>query len=455
MPKVRTSLPCPQCRTPITAEIEQVFDVAQDPSAKQRFLSGQYNIADCPTCRYHGSLAAPLVYHDPAKDLLMTFVPPQLNLPRNEQERVIGGLIQQVVNALPQEQKRGYIFNPQQALTLQGLVETVLEKEGVTREMLDAQKKRLSLLQRLAAITDMEALDVVVKEEIALIDADFFRMMSQIIETSLAQGDQQSAQALANLQNALLEKTPAGLELKARAQEVDAAVKTLQAEGQNLTRERLLELILTAESDTRREAYVGLARGGMDYQFFALLTEKIEAASGAEKTRLEGIRAQLLEATRQIDEQMKALQGQAAKNLDLLLEQSDIKGATLANLQAIDDYFIAALDAAYGAAQQAKDTARLAKLEQVIAALQEASQAAAGPDQEFLQALLGAPDEAARKQLMEANAEKVSDAFLEALTGVMMQLNSADQNPELAESVRKVYREVVRFSMEAKSKAGG
>lgn len=455
MPKVRTSIPCPQCRTPITAEIEQVFDAAQDPSAKQRFLSGQYNIATCAACGYHGSLAAPLVYHDPAKDLLMTFVPPQLNLPRDEQERVIGGLIQQVVNALPQEERRGYIFAPQQALTLQGLVETVLEKDGVTREMLDAQKKRLSVLQRLATITDEEALDTVIQEEIALIDADFIRMISQLIEASMGQGDEQSAQALINLQNALLEKTPAGQELKARAKDVEEAIATLRTEGQNLTRERLLELVLAAPSRARREAYAGLVQGGMDYQFFQLLTEKIEAASGEEKTRLEEIRDQLLEATRQITEQLTARREQAAKNLDLLLQQSDIKGATLANLGAIDDFFIEVLDQAYAQAQEKNETEALARLEQVIAALQEASQAAAGPDQQFLQELLGAPDEAARLKLMQDNAEKIDEAFLSALSSLRLQLENPDQNPALAESVRNLFNEATRFSMQAKMKGGG
>ncbi|TAK11278.1 MAG: hypothetical protein EPO32_12880 [Anaerolineae bacterium] len=455
MPRVRTTLPCPQCRTPIAAEVEQVFDVAQDPSAKQRFLSGQVNIITCPTCKYHGSLAAPLVYHDPSKDLLMTFVPPQLNLPRNEQERVIGALIKQVVDALPQEQRRGYIFNPQQALTLQGLIERILQEDGITKEMLDAQKLRLSLLQRLAAITDQEALEVVLKEEDKHVDNDFFRLLTQLIESSLAQGDQQSAQALSNLQNVLLEKTSFGAQMKVRAEEVQEAIKTLRDAGQDLTREKLLELVLAAKSDDQREAYAGLARGGMDYEFFQLLTGKIDAASGDEKTRLEGIRAQLLEATRLVDEQMNARRAAAQRNLETLLLQPDIKNTTLANLQAIDDFFIEALDAAYAAAQQAKDTDRVGKLDLIIAALNEASQANAGPDQQFLQDLLTAPDEAARKKLMEANADKINDGFLEALTGLLMQLEQGEQNPGLVESVRKVNREVVRFSMQAKMKAGG
>ena len=52
-------LTCPNCRQPILADVEQLFDVGVDPSAKQRFLSGAVNIVQCPNCGYQGSLATP------------------------------------------------------------------------------------------------------------------------------------------------------------------------------------------------------------------------------------------------------------------------------------------------------------------------------------------------------------------------------------------------------------
>jgi hypothetical protein len=38
MPKMQIS--CPNCRQPVAADIDQVFDLGTDPSAKQRILSG-------------------------------------------------------------------------------------------------------------------------------------------------------------------------------------------------------------------------------------------------------------------------------------------------------------------------------------------------------------------------------------------------------------------------------
>jgi hypothetical protein len=95
----------------------------QDGSAKATLLSGMANFVQCPNCGYQGNLATPIVYHDPDKEMLLTFVPPELGLPQPEQERLVGALINQVVNNLAPEQRKGYLLRPQAQLTMQGLVE--------------------------------------------------------------------------------------------------------------------------------------------------------------------------------------------------------------------------------------------------------------------------------------------------------------------------------------------
>lgn len=458
----RTQISCPQCGMPIAAEIQQVFDLTTDPTAKQKLLTGQFNIAQCPQCGYHGNLSTPMVYHDLEKELLLTFIPPNLNLPRDEQERTIGKLINQVIDALPQEQRKGYLFSPQPNFTLQSMIELILEKDGVTKEMLDKQKERMELLQRIATIADEEALEVVVKEEDKNIDEDFFRLISQLIEASMTQGDQQGAQQLGALQQTLLPLTTVGKELQAQSQEVETALSTLQEEGQDLTRERLLELVLEAPNETRINAYASLARAGMDYEFFQQLSLKIEAAEGEEKTRLESIREQLLQATHEIDEQLAQRLEIASKNIDMLLDANteDIKNITMQNIQVIDDSFMQALEQKYQAAKEANELDIVQKIEVVIETLQEASQAAqqqAGPDPMFVQSLLDAEDDA-REALMQENAERIDEKLVEMLTGLMMQLNqqteASPEQKDLAEKVRKTYRLAVRMSMTANMNKG-
>src|SRR3989304_8669372 len=141
MPKTRIN--CPNCRQPINADVEQLFDAGVDPSAKQRLLSGAYNLVQCPFCGYRGNLATPIAYHNPDKELLLTFIPPEMGLPRDEQERLIGSLLNRVIKNLPQEKRKAYLLQPQSQLTMQGLVERILAADGITHEMLEAQQKRL------------------------------------------------------------------------------------------------------------------------------------------------------------------------------------------------------------------------------------------------------------------------------------------------------------------------
>ena len=52
MPK--TNVNCPNCKTPVIADVDQLFDVNEDPASKQRLLSGMYNLIQCPSCGYQG-----------------------------------------------------------------------------------------------------------------------------------------------------------------------------------------------------------------------------------------------------------------------------------------------------------------------------------------------------------------------------------------------------------------
>ena len=80
---------CPNCSNPIQAQIMQLVDVGQDPSAKARLLSGSLNHVQCGVCGYQGQVATPMVYHDPEKELLLTFIPIEINMPKDEQEGAI------------------------------------------------------------------------------------------------------------------------------------------------------------------------------------------------------------------------------------------------------------------------------------------------------------------------------------------------------------------------------
>jgi len=72
MAKIQTN-PARAAANPCLVEVQQLFDMSTDPTAKQKLLSRTTNVAHCNNCGYEGMIASPVVYHDPGKELLLTF----------------------------------------------------------------------------------------------------------------------------------------------------------------------------------------------------------------------------------------------------------------------------------------------------------------------------------------------------------------------------------------------
>lgn len=441
----RTQAQCPNCKQPVVMEIEQLFDAGTDPQAKQRLLSGTVNVLRCPHCGYQGNVATPIIYHDPAKELLLTYFPPELNVPVLEQERRNAPLLNRIVNSLKQEQRKGYLFKPQQMFTLQGLIEKVLEGEGITKEMLDAQKKRVELLQRMLTATET-ALPELVKQEAANIDGEFFTLLSRMLEAAIAARDETAVNKMGKLQEELLAHTEIGKQIKEQADEIEAARKALEAAGKDLTREKLLELLIeAAPHEVRLNAMASMARPGLDYVFFQTLSERIEKAQGEEKTKLSKLREDLLEITKQIDEQLQARMAAAQRNLETLLASEKPAELLQQNPAVLDDFFLQALNQALADAEEKKNAARSEKLNALLALIQQLITPGYNP--QLLNELIEAPNDEARKKVVEAHKDEITSEFVESLSAMMVQLQEG-KDKDLAEKVRAAYRAALRASME-------
>lgn len=440
-----TSVNCPNCRQRIVVDVNQLFDVDQDPTAKQKLLSGAFNFIQCPHCGFNGNLATPIVYHDHEKELLLTYVPAEINLPRDEQERALGNIINQVVNSLSQEQRKGYLLQPQSFLTMQSMIERILEADGITPDMIEAQQERLNLLQRLLGVSD-ESLPEVVAQEEDLLDAEFFLILNRLLETSLLNNDQESAQRLGDLQQKLMPITAFGQQVQEQTKEVEAAIESLREIGDELTREKLLDLVINAPNEIRLNALVSLARTGMDYEFFTLLSDRIDRARGDGRKRLIDLREKLLELTHAIDQQIEARASQARELLNHLLQAENLEEAMVQTLPAIDEIFIHELENALEAARKEGDLDKSAKLNKMREILEKASEAP--PSMELIQMLVDAPNDEERKKLLEANQEDITPDFLDTLSNIVAQIDASDDQA-LAERVKDVYKLVLRYSMEA------
>lgn len=441
---------CPRCRQPVPVNVEQLFDATSDPGAKQRLLGGVSNFVRCPYCGYEGRLPTPIVYHDNEKELLLTFFPPELGLPLNEQERVVGPLIKQVTDRLPAEKRKAYLLSPKPNLTFESMIELILGKDGITPEMIKAQQERVHLVDRLLQASSAEVRSEIIKQNETLFDDQFFALFSRLAQ-SAASAQPQLVEALSAVQEQLLKETEFGRGLAESVGEMEAAAKSLQEAGKGLTREKLLDLVIASPNDARVRAYVSLARGGMDYAFFQTLTERIEKASGEEKTKLEAVREKMMDYTNEMDRQLEARYKQAQQFIESLLQQDDIAAATQANLQNFSQDAVDIVQQMLRQASEKNDYAMMGKLQKMIEVLQQAS---ASPEVGFIEQLLEAPDAAAAEKMLADNADMVNDQFLEALNGLVTQVEQQGaSNPEaqaLGEKLSQVYKVALKFSMKKK-----
>jgi hypothetical protein len=327
---------------------------------------------------------------------------------------------------------------------VQGLIERILEKDGITHEMIEAQQKRLNLIQRLMNVSQ-DVLEELARQNDKIIDAEFFGLLRRLVEASMMSGDRESAQALADIQQKLMPVTTFGRELQSQSKEVEAAVAELRSAGEGLTREKLLDLIENAPNEARLNAYVSLARPALDYSFFQLLSDKIDRARGDGRTRLVELRTRLLDLTSRIDKQLEERANSARELLDEILNSENIEESLLANLPAIDEFFVQELNSAMEASRGTGDLDRISKLQKVIGVLEQMS--AAPPEVALIEELLDAPDDASLDQLFAEHQAEITPDFISAMANVMNQVEASDDK-EFSQKVQTVYRKALRYSMQ-------
>ena len=334
------------------------------------------------------------------------------------------------------------------------MVETILGKDGITPEMIKAQQDRLSMIDRLLQSTAPDVRSELIKQNTKLFDEQFFALFSRLLQAGLGSGQEELAKQMSELQKQLLAETEYGRKLRESVGELEEAAKAHQAAGQGLTREKLLEMMISAPSEARLKAYVSLARNGMDYTFFQNLTGMIDKSSGDEQKKLEALRDKLLDQVNEIDKQLEARYKQAQDFVEKILAQEDVARATQDNLESFTQDAVDIAQTMLRQASEKNDYARMGKLQKMIEVLQAAS--APPAEVAFIEQLLDAPDEASVEKMLASNESMVNDAFMEALNGLVAQIDAqANQgnNPEarkLADKMQQVYKTALKFSMKKK-----
>jgi len=359
------SVTCPNCHTRFAVPVVGLIDVGQNPGAKFLLLSGQINVAVCPRCGTGGRLAVPLVYHDPEKELFLTYIPAEMGLPETEQQRIIGEMTNTVISRLPPEQRKGYLLRPRNFFRLETMIEEILKADGITPEMLQAHQARLDLLNRLMQAADAEARRLIAQENDGLIDEEFFRLLQANVELSYEGGSEETRQRLLALRRELLEWTTVGREIA----EQEEAIRDL---GERIDRKGLLEKLIAAARDqaqARIKAMVAVGRPIIDYLFYQQLAEQIEAAEAAgdeeEASLLRSLRETILELTDKLDAEAREEIALREQLLQQIVASDDVEQAVMANLLNIDELFLYVLENSIQAAEQAGRQEQAKKLSQV------------------------------------------------------------------------------------------
>jgi hypothetical protein len=398
----------------------QIIDVGRDPALKSALLQGRIQ-----------SLAAPFMYHDPAKQFCFVLMPLEMNIGQIEQQRIIGQMTQAIMRALPQDAPRGYLLQPRIFFTFQSMVEAILEGDGVTPEMLKAQQAKVEVLREMVRTADAELRRKLARDNDAKIDAQFFELLSATMDANMQAGRDAIVQQLSELQKVLIEETAYGKVVGKRLTMLDAFQKTP-------TREVLLEQLIAADEAESREMLITVGRQLLDYAFFQALTQRVDAtADAAEKERLVSLRKEVQDIRDKIDAAGRAYMQEKAQLIQTIAGSKDPLQTARENADLIDDAFLQVIQMNAQQAQQRGDENTLKALSAVNDIAVQVMAERQPPEVQIVNALVQAEYPEETKKILEEIKEFADDRIIQVMIQYADQLSQQDRS-DLAAKLTKV-----------------
>lgn len=420
------------------AQVFTLVDVGLQPELKNYLLAGQLNMAICPSCGTPAMIAAPLIYHDSAKQLFLIHFPQQLNARPEEQERFIGDATSALMRVLPQGAAKGYLLAPKRFLTLNSLIDSILEADGISREMIEAQRTRVELISQLVEAFEQgdQQLSTLVAQHSAELDHDFFATLTAFAETSLQSGRSDSGEILLGLRDKLAELT--GFDTSQFGELSDA-----EGEGEGDDLEQLVDQLAGAPADAL-EQLIAEYRPALDYSFFDALTGRIDQAEQAGDTRtaaqLTDRRTLIVQTIERMDRQAQEMFEAGATVLKGILAADDPAAALRANPDQIDEAFFLVLQANLAAAERAGNMAAHERLSEIERLAGEVMQESLSPEDRFINQLLQAEKPQDATKLLRQNPAIITTAFVKRLNELAEQMEGDGRKP-LGERLRQLGRE--------------
>lgn len=419
---------CPNCRNPFRTQIYSLIDVQQQPILKQALLAGQLNVAVCPRCGAGSMLGAPIVYHDAEKQLCLVYFPQELNAPPQEQERFIGDATSMLIRSLPPEAPKGYLLNPRRFITLNSLIEAIFEADGISKEMLDAQRKRVDLIATFAdALEDEDKLAQLVAQNKAELDDDFFNTLLAFAQANAQQGQAEGAQMLLTLREKIAELADVDLESNGE-EDYEAA--------QDEAVERLAEA-----DDAELEGLLAELRPVIDYGFFQIWTARIEmlqrAGDSAEAQRLTERRARIVELVEKMDQEAQAMFERGTSVLRAVLDAPDIVAALREQGDALDESFLMVAGVNAEAAEHSGNGELAERIRAVAEAAATVIEERMTPEDRFIHQLLSAETPQDSTKLLRRSVAQLTPTLVKRLNELADQQNGTPNGDRLRQLARE------------------
>ncbi|HBY95065.1 MAG: CpXC domain-containing protein [Ardenticatenaceae bacterium] len=427
----RAQIQCPSCGTPITAQVYNIVDAAAQPDLKETLLAGALNAFQCPACGAVGALQAPLLYHDPNKELLLLYIPMGLNLPAQQEERLVAEMTNAVLNATPPQQRKGYLLKPPtRAISLQGLAEQILEADGISREAIRQQTELIKLIGTLAEyVGSDEKLKALVEENKDKIGYELLLLVSATIEAAAQQHDEESVERYTTLREKLIQF--AGLS--------QDQIPDFDGEA---TFDELIDTLRHLPPE-RLHSAVAANRPLLDYSFFLHLSSKLDEATGEERAALESLRSRLVALTDEMDQQAKEAMERASAQLSGILQADDMDAAIEERIDELDEAFLVVLSANIQAAQEQKREDVVEVLTRIYHDIITRLQARLRPELQLINQLLQTTDLAERRALLQEALQTYNPAgFLELLQSIADDVEAQGAGENLVAALRQIEDEV-------------
>jgi hypothetical protein len=383
-------------------------------------LSGAVNLTRCPACGFTGSLNVPFLYHDPEKEVALLYLPVDAGETEVQRQKLAGELTRQVMNALPPEERKGYLLQPETFISMDTMVKRVLELEGVSEEDLERSRDQQLLFQSLLE-ADREEWEGIIAENEEHINPSFFTILEYTMRTvAMSHPESEELEKLRELEEYLVENHPVGQMLNKRAEVISAFLD-------EPNRETLVEALVNAPDDGTVRMLVEAGVPLLDYGFFQRLVKRIEAADEEEAERLRKLRRKILDLRQELAEASRDVVNERLDLVQKLLSTEEPLKMARAHLSELDDVFSYVLQGQLQQAAEEGDDEYLGALQGLVEVLNRVVEESMPPEVALARRLMMTTSDEEVTELLEESRDLVTPAFVEFLESLEEQSRQAEE----------------------------